>query len=52
MSRDGGLNWQEVRKGPYIYEYGDHGGLIVMAPTNTATTEVLYSYDEGLTWIT
>lgn len=34
LSRDGGLNWIEVKKGPYIYEYGDHGGLIVMAPTS------------------
>lgn len=31
LSRDGGLNWQEVKKGSYIYEIGDHGGLIVMA---------------------
>jgi Sortilin, neurotensin receptor 3, len=32
LSRDGGLNWQEVKKGSHIYEVGDHGGLIVMAP--------------------
>lgn len=31
LSRDGGLTWQEVMKGSYIYELGDHGGLIVMA---------------------
>jgi hypothetical protein len=31
LSRDGGLNWAEVRKGAFIYEFGDHGGLIVMA---------------------
>ena len=38
LSRDGGLNWSEIHKGPYIYEIGDHGGLIVLAkhgvPTN------------------
>ena len=31
LSRDGGLTWAEVKKGPYVYEFGDHGGLIVMA---------------------
>ena len=31
LSRDGGINWLEVKKGPYVYEFGDHGGLIVMA---------------------
>ena len=50
LSRDGGLNWQEVHKGPYIYELGDHGGLIVMAKHLTPTQEVLYSFNEGKTW--
>eukprot|EP00954_Amorphochlora_amoebiformis_P002243 176601-Amorphochlora_amoeboformis.AAC.1 len=31
LSRDAGLTWKEVAKGSHIYEYGDHGGLIVMA---------------------
>lgn len=50
MSRDGGLNWYEIRKGPHIYEIGDHGALIVMAPMEKATTSVLFSWDEGKTW--
>jgi Sortilin, neurotensin receptor 3, len=50
LSRDGGLNWQEVHKGPYIYEFGDHGGLIVMAKHMIATQEILYSYNEGNSW--
>ena len=29
LSRDGGLSWQETMVGPYIYEFGDHGGLVV-----------------------
>ena len=32
LSRDGGLNWAEVAKVPLIYEFGDHGGLLVAAP--------------------
>lgn len=31
LSRDGGRSWKEVMKGSYIYEIGDHGGLIIMA---------------------
>lgn len=50
MSRDGGLNWFEIKKGPHIYEIGDHGALIVMAPMNKATNEIIFSWDEGKTW--
>lgn len=32
LSRDGGLNWIEIAKGSHIYEIGDHGGLIILAP--------------------
>ena len=37
-------------KGSYIYELGDHGGLIVMAANTKQTSEILYSYNEGKTW--
>jgi Sortilin, neurotensin receptor 3, len=50
LSRDGGLNWSEVRKGSYIYEIGDHGGLIVMADNTKQTTDVIYTFNEGKTW--
>jgi len=50
LSRDGGLNWAEVKKGPHIYEIGDHGALIVMAPINKATKEIIFTWDEGKTW--
>ena len=39
-------------KGPHIYEFGDHGGLIVMAKNLDATREIYYSYNEGKTWHT
>lgn len=32
LSRDGGLTWSEIAKIPLIYEFGDHGGLLVAAP--------------------
>ena len=50
LSRDGGITWFEIAKGSHIYEYGDHGGLILMAQDQTATSEILYSWNEGLTW--
>jgi len=50
LSRDGGLNWNEVKKGAHIYEIGDHGGLIVMAEHDKPTREIYYSFNEGKTW--
>lgn len=50
LSRDGGLNWFEIAKGPHIYEIGDHGALIVMAPMNEATKKIKFSWDEGKSW--
>eukprot|EP00828_Plagiopyla_frontata_P032533 TRINITY_DN4239_c0_g1_i2.p1 TRINITY_DN4239_c0_g1~~TRINITY_DN4239_c0_g1_i2.p1 ORF type:complete len:572 (+),score=98.89 TRINITY_DN4239_c0_g1_i2:58-1773(+) len=50
MSRDGGVTWSEIRKGSHIYEIGNHGGILVMAKDQKATTDILYSWDEGLSW--
>lgn len=38
LSRDGGLTWSEIAKIPLIYEFGDHGGLLVAAPNIQSTT--------------
>ena len=50
VSRDGGLNWIEVRKGSHIYEIGDDGGIIIMASNEKPTNKILYSFDEGYSW--
>ena len=52
LSRDGGLSWSEVRKGVHIYEFGNHGAVLVMASVNSETNQVIYSLDEGKTWQT
>mmetsp|Transcript_11552 Transcript_11552/g.15062 ORF Transcript_11552/g.15062 Transcript_11552/m.15062 type:complete len:887 (+) Transcript_11552:98-2758(+) len=52
LSRDGGQTWSEVRKGSHIYEFGDHGGLIVMADDAHDTTQLLYSWTQGKNWNT
>ena len=31
FSRDAGRTWEEIRKGSYIYEFGDHGALMILA---------------------
>jgi len=50
FSRDAGRTWEEIRKGSYIYEFGDHGALMVMANNREATNRILYSWNEGLNW--
>ncbi|KAF4708650.1 Sorl1p [Perkinsus olseni] len=50
LSRDGGLTWQEVHAGSYSYEFGDHGGLIVMADATRRTRNVVFSWTEGADW--
>lgn len=50
LSRDGGVSWSEIAKIPLIYEFGDHGGLLVAAPNTQSTTQVRYSWNEGKTW--
>lgn len=50
LSRDGGLTWMEAHKGAYIYEFGDHGGVIVMADDLKKTTEVVFTWNEGQSW--
>merc|ERR1719174_2248100 len=50
LSRDGGVTWQETMVGPYIYEFGDHGGLVVMASTAVQTQILKFSWNEGGSW--
>uniref|UniRef100_A0A7S0AB98 VPS10 domain-containing protein n=1 Tax=Pyrodinium bahamense TaxID=73915 RepID=A0A7S0AB98_9DINO len=50
LSRDGGLTWAEVHKGAFIYEYGDHGGLVLMADDIKKTKQVVFSWNEGQSW--
>lgn len=52
ISRDGGLTWRSTKPGSYIYEIGDHGALIVVAKKGQPTTDIEFSWDEGLTWET
>ena len=50
MSRDAGHTWTEIRKGPHAYEVADHGALIAAAKFGSITSEIVFSWDQGLTW--
>ncbi|KAJ6564202.1 hypothetical protein B0H19DRAFT_1285459, partial [Mycena capillaripes] len=50
LSRDAGITWEEVRKGPHIWEFGDSGSVLVMAKDGSPTDYVLFSTNEGLNW--
>jgi hypothetical protein len=50
ITRDGGMSWIEAAKGSHIYEFGDHGGLILMARDNVPTQTLSYSWDHGMSW--
>jgi len=52
LSRDGGVTWMQVHEGSYIYEYGNHGALLVMVNWLLPTNELLYTWDQGATWET
>lgn len=50
ITQDGGVTWKSVKKGRYVWEYGDAGSVIVIVPENKATKTLYYSVDEGNTW--
>ncbi|KAL8726899.1 MAG: hypothetical protein Q9181_005890 [Wetmoreana brouardii] len=51
ITRDGGVEWHAVKKGNYMWEYGDQGSVIVIVRDTVSTDEIFYSLDEGKTWI-
>lgn len=51
MTKDGGLTWKEIKKGNFMWEFGDQGTIVVLAPSGgQAADYVSYSLDEGETW--
>ena len=50
VTRDGGVEWHAVKKGNYLWEYGDQGSIIVIVKENAATKSIFYSLDEGTEW--
>ncbi|KAH3901805.1 type I sorting receptor SCDLUD_001587 [Saccharomycodes ludwigii] len=50
MTVDGGVTWKEVKKGPYQWEFGDRGSVIVLVKDGSKTSSITYSVDSGKTW--
>ena len=50
ITRDGGVEWHPVKKGNYMWEYGDQGSIIVIVEEDVATRFVFYSLNEGMDW--
>ncbi|KAK6463980.1 vacuolar protein sorting/targeting protein 10 [Scheffersomyces coipomensis] len=51
MSNDGGITWKEIKRGVYMWEYGDRGTILVLVPAKNETDTLSYSLDEGTTWL-
>ncbi|CCU81113.1 vacuolar protein sorting protein/signal sequence binding protein, partial [Blumeria hordei DH14] len=51
MSADAGVTWKSVRKGSHLWEFGDQGSIVVIVPNDHSTKSVLYSQDNGDTWM-
>ncbi|KAK9512535.1 hypothetical protein O3M35_000936 [Rhynocoris fuscipes] len=55
ISRDAGLTWSKVLRENYLFNIGDHGGIITAVKGFKSigdTNEIYYSLDEGETWET
>ena len=51
-SLDGGNEWMFLSKGSHTYDFGDHGGLIVIGATDGETDRIRYSWTSWKTWET
>lgn len=50
MTTDAGITWKPVKKGRWLWQYGDQGSIIVLLPIDQKTKMVSYTTDEGATW--
>ena len=50
ITRDAGITWQSVKKGSYMWEYGDQGSIIVIVKESQPTKSLFYSLNEGENW--
>lgn len=53
ISRDAGLTWKKILQDLYFFNYGDHGGVLVVVKefnSRGETRRILYSTNEGVDW--
>lgn len=51
LTDDGGVTWRMVAPGNWMWEFGDQGSVLTLVKEGEPTTDVLYSLDEGKTWV-
>ena len=52
LSRNGGFSWYEIRKGRHLLAVSDLGSLLILASEDLPTKELLYSWDQGVSFET
>ncbi|KAJ3264049.1 vacuolar protein sorting/targeting protein PEP1 [Chytriomyces hyalinus] len=52
LTRDAGLTWVEIAKEAHLYEFGDQGGIILLANDEVAVDELKYSLNHGKSFST
>ncbi|CCJ28745.1 unnamed protein product, partial [Pneumocystis jirovecii] len=50
MTKDGGITWKEVQKGPYMWKFGDQGSILLLTKDKYFSDHFYYSLDMGNTW--
>ena len=50
MTTDAGISWKPVKKGNFMWRFGDQGSIIVIAQQDVPTKSVFYTINEGKTW--
>lgn len=50
MTRDAGNSWKQIATGPHLFEFGDHGGVIVLAHATDVINSIKYTLDDGQTF--
>jgi hypothetical protein len=50
VSINSGQAWEKARQGPYLYEFGDQGGILVAIRNEEKADRVIYSFNYGQTW--
>ncbi|OMH79249.1 Vacuolar protein sorting/targeting protein 10 [Zancudomyces culisetae] len=50
LSRDGGFTFNQVSTGPKLFEFADHGAILVICDRLLPINYVEYSLDFGITW--
>jgi len=45
------LSWTMLKQYSHVYEFGDHGSLMMLANGEAPTNTILYSINQGINWV-